>query len=60
MLNYWANFIKTGNPNGEGLPEWPRYEASANEPLMRFGDRPIVKPDERTSRMKTLDAAFQP
>ena len=20
--SYWSNFIKTGNPNGEGLPEW--------------------------------------
>lgn len=22
MLDYWANFMKTGNPNGEGLPTW--------------------------------------
>lgn len=22
MLDYWVNFMKTGNPNGEGLAEW--------------------------------------
>ena len=23
MQGYWAQFIKTGNPNGPGLPSWP-------------------------------------
>jgi para-nitrobenzyl esterase len=25
ILDYWTNFIKTGNPNTKELPEWPAY-----------------------------------
>jgi len=30
MSDYWVNFIKTGNPNGNGLPTWPKYNTSQN------------------------------
>lgn len=30
IITYWTNFVKTGNPNGPGLPSWPSYDAKQN------------------------------
>ena len=32
MLNYFANFIKTGDPNGTGVPTWKKMEKGAANP----------------------------
>jgi para-nitrobenzyl esterase len=34
----WANFVKTGDPNGEGLPAWPKASRSNNGTYMSFGE----------------------
>ncbi|MCS0631157.1 carboxylesterase family protein [Telluria mixta] len=48
MSSYWANIVKTGNPNGAGLPDWPAYDARASS-VMLLGDRfetaPIATPE---------------
>ncbi|HWB28643.1 MAG TPA: carboxylesterase family protein [Chitinophagaceae bacterium] len=38
MSTYWANFVKTGNPNGKGLPAWPVYNTT-NNMTMILGDQ---------------------
>lgn len=35
MSSYWVNFAKTGNPNGEGLPEWDPCK-SENDKVLNF------------------------
>jgi para-nitrobenzyl esterase len=41
IQQYWANFARTGNPNGAGLPEWPKFDAAARA-YLEFADSPIV------------------
>lgn len=37
MIDYFTNFVKTGNPNGEGLPEWKPITEDYQMSLL-FGD----------------------
>jgi len=38
ISNYWVNFVKTGRPNGVGLPEWTDYTPNSNQ-VMLLGDQ---------------------
>ena len=50
ISDYWTNFVKTGNPNGAGLPDWPAANPD-RQMLMETGDdphaRPALSPDKR-------------
>ncbi len=42
---YWVNFVKSGDPNGPGLPMWPKFEATGKEILNIDNDthaRPVL------------------
>jgi para-nitrobenzyl esterase len=34
LNRYWINFATTGDPNGSGLPHWPKYAADTDELLL--------------------------
>lgn len=34
MSSYWVNFIKTGDPNGSGLPNWPQYDNNSQQAMV--------------------------
>jgi len=40
---YWANFVRNGDPNGAGLPEWPAYELK-QRPAMLLGNEVAAQP----------------
>ena len=53
--SYWVNFVKTGNPNGAGLPDWPAVSAARPETMElgdRFGGRPVASSEERIRLVK--------
>ena len=43
MSAYWTNFVKTGDPNGPNLPQWPVFDLE-NLQLMELGDTVKVMP----------------
>jgi para-nitrobenzyl esterase len=42
MMKYWVEFAKTGNPNIDGLPEWPKYTPERNK-YLEFDNEISVK-----------------
>lgn len=43
MQQYWVNFAKTGNPNGVGLPEWPKFDGANKRYLELSMEGPLPK-----------------
>jgi para-nitrobenzyl esterase len=59
MENYFANFIKTGNPNGKDLPEWPAAApAIANPFVMWIKTHSQAVPATNDQRFDVLSKIF--
>ncbi|MCB0599660.1 MAG: carboxylesterase family protein [Saprospiraceae bacterium] len=60
MQQYFANFIMHGDPNGEGLPEWPAADAQSTTPPVMIIDvtSHAVKADN-DARYQFLDKQYK-
>jgi len=56
MSSYWVNFAKAGNPNGSGLPDWPKYDSKSGYQVMHLSGKNIhAAADTMRGRYEFLD-----
>ena len=58
MNDYWANFIRTGDPNGPGLANWPQF--GKTHEVMHLNVQCQALPEEHRDRYEFLNSAPEP
>lgn len=58
MMQYWINFIKTGDPNGGYLPYWPTYK-QGTETVMYLRDGAHLAPVQNQKQLDLWDEYFK-
>ncbi len=58
MQAYFANFIKSGNPNGIGLPAWPAVVSGKPAPVLHLDVHTRVEQEKNRERYLFLDQFF--
>jgi len=57
MAEYWTNFARKLDPNGEGLPDWPLFDEDKPTTLY-FQGTPHVGPIPNIDKLKAMDEYF--
>jgi para-nitrobenzyl esterase len=58
MMGYWTNFAKNGDPNGAGLPTWPKYDK--DDSLIHLDSTITSGPDTLRPRYEFLLGGMPP
>lgn len=58
MMNYFVNFIKSGNPNGEKLPVWPMAKDEKKPEVMIIDKESKATKAENDARYLFLDKEY--
>jgi para-nitrobenzyl esterase len=57
-MSYWTNFAHTGDPNGTGLPLWPKYDSA--DSLIHLNSTITSGPDTLRPRYEFLLKGMPP
>jgi para-nitrobenzyl esterase len=60
MQEYFANFIKTGDPNGKNLPEWPPVKPGADAAYLHIDVETRAETEKHRARYELLDRLSAP
>lgn len=58
MVGYWTQFAATGNPNRDGLTEWPSYDPAKDE-CLQFAEKIEVTTNYRKPKLDLIDAFME-
>jgi para-nitrobenzyl esterase len=55
MQQIYLNFVKTGNPNGPGIPAWQPYNGTGTQPVLTIAAQSTCAAERQRERYIVLE-----